>query len=727
MSIKKVITILFLVEVGATLFLSWAIPWNWHMPWELHKVWLIYFFSISLLSWIIFPFLLRVFLSSSRQLFSLLERKESPSLELFQMASKEVSTFAMKATLLGTLLVELQIVGAVIILSLVVPISLRSLLKMTIFSGILYILGGLFTQFFSLAIVLTNSIHQQLSQEAFKARIEIRGPRMGFLTKIFLPTFSISISALFFASIFGYGVIVDIASRGILRETVAQNRLLAKDIEYKLKAEVDVTELESIVEDTRLDEDRIAFLADAQGEFISFPFSLGEDKRALLFRKRLVEDLKKGRQGSFYYEPLEMAVSYIPVLQGRYIAGAILPLVHEKRLAWVVIPGFLVIAIVAISWVLPLSFFEAKVVTDPVKRIDDTLKELAARRGDLTQRVSISAYDELGDATIDLNYFLETLQKMVIQIRSTADKVSASSQALSSSTQEINASTAEVSGVIAQISKGTTTQAERVEATSKIMKRMADSIRQMVSQAQIGASGSEQAAKRAQEGGEVIEEVVQGMNRISKVVTDSATVVQSLGQRSQEIGEITDTITKLADQTNLLALNAAIEAARAGEAGRGFAVVAEEVRKLAEGSAIAAGKIGNLIKGIQSETQKAITSMETGTSEVNQGRQIVDKAKQAFTEIVKMVQQTAQVATQASVSIGEQLKGTEEVVKSINEIATIAEQSSSAAQEASSSTEEMTASMEEMAASSQELSQMAVELRDLVGRFKLEEETEAAT
>ncbi|CAM5675184.1 Chemotaxis protein OS=Lysinibacillus sphaericus OX=1421 GN=LS41612_03270 PE=3 SV=1 [Lysinibacillus sphaericus] len=55
---------------------------------------------------------------------------------------------------------------------------------------------------------------------------------------------------------------------------------------------------------------------------------------------------------------------------------------------------------------------------------------------------------------------------------------------------------------------------------------------------------------------------------------------------------------------------------RAGEHGKGFAVVADEVRKLAEQSQQSAAEVSNIVKNIQEETDRVVTSMKQGTGRV---------------------------------------------------------------------------------------------------------------
>jgi methyl-accepting chemotaxis protein len=342
-----------------------------------------------------------------------------------------------------------------------------------------------------------------------------------------------------------------------------------------------------------------------------------------------------------------------------------------------------------------------------------------AVRGDLTQTVENNSEDEIGKLTVAYNAIIKNLHNMVSRIKELAAKVSSFAQEISTSSKEMNASTQEISSTIQKIAKGVTTQAKRVEDTSRLMEGLSDSVRRVANNATSATKSSEKSLEQAQSGGYATAEAVEKMNKITKTVSNAAAVISSLGEKSQQIGQITETITNIADQTNLLALNAAIEAARAGDAGRGFAVVAEEVRKLAEGSAEAARRIGSLIKGIQVETPKAVSSIEAGTKEVAEGALIVSRVSEALAEIINAVRTSSSMVDEITEATQQQLADSEKIVKAVDEVAVVAEESASATEEASSSAQEQTASMEELTASAEELARLALDLQGLVNKFQL--------
>ena len=342
-----------------------------------------------------------------------------------------------------------------------------------------------------------------------------------------------------------------------------------------------------------------------------------------------------------------------------------------------------------------------------------------AAKGNLTKTVDYKSEDEIGKLATAYNTIIKNLHNMVSHIKDLSAKVSSFAQEISTSSKEMNASTQEISSTIQKIAKGVTTQAKRVEDTSRLMESMADSVRRVADNATAATKSSEQSLEQAQSGGNATNEAVEKMNKITATVSNAAAVVSSLGEKSKQIGQITETITSIADQTNLLALNAAIEAARAGDAGRGFAVVAEEVRKLAEGSAEAARRIGSLIKGIQVETPKAVSSIEAGTKEVAEGALIVSRVSDSLAEIINAAKASAAMVNEITDATQQQLADSEKIVKAVDEVAVVAEESASATEEASSSAEQQTASMEELTASAEELARLAFDLQGLVDRFQL--------
>ena len=110
-----------------------------------------------------------------------------------------------------------------------------------------------------------------------------------------------------------------------------------------------------------------------------------------------------------------------------------------------------------------------------------------------------------------------------------------------------------------------------------------------------------------------IVEINRQLIQASQVVKVAATEAQSanediggLAVAAQKIGDVVKLIQAVAEQTNLLALNATIEAALAGTSGKGFAVVAAEVKALAVQTAKAMDDIAAQIAAVQSSSQNAV-------------------------------------------------------------------------------------------------------------------------
>jgi len=202
-----------------------------------------------------------------------------------------------------------------------------------------------------------------------------------------------------------------------------------------------------------------------------------------------------------------------------------------------------------------------------------------------------------------------------------------------------------------------------------------------------------------------VQETLVGMQNIAERVQESARTVESLGARSDQIGAIVGTIEDIADQTNLLALNAAIEAARAGEQGRGFAVVADEVRALAERTTRATKEIGTMIKGIQSETAGAVSSMEHGVREVEKGMDSSRKSGEALSQIVDAISEVSMQVHQIATAAEEQTAVTGEISSNIHQITDVVSDTARGAHET--------------ATAASQLSSLAGELQRIVGRFKL--------
>ncbi|RKY38220.1 MAG: hypothetical protein DRP72_02235 [Candidatus Omnitrophota bacterium] len=367
---------------------------------------------------------------------------------------------------------------------------------------------------------------------------------------------------------------------------------------------------------------------------------------------------------------------------------------------------------------LAVRFFSARLLR-PINRFVSVFEEIA--EGKFPKEIEKSAEQEIRKLSDALNKVVSFWKDTLSEIDRAGKKISETSHQFVNITHQMSEVIQQISAAMAQLSKGVTDQTVKVENVSKIMGEVNTSLREVGDKAKNTADVSASAASQVNLSGEKIPTLSEKVDKVFDTVNKNVEVMRTLEERSQQIGEITATITSIADQTNLLSLNAAIEAARAGEAGRGFGVVADEIRKLAENSAQSASRIGGLIKNIQEDVGKAISSIEIGSKEVTEGRNVVIEIKDALKRIISSVNKANTMAQQIVKVISEQLARTEEGVKAVEEVASIIEGTSAGVEEASASIQEQTASMEEMASSAQQLSELAKSVEELMKRFKFEE------
>jgi len=374
--------------------------------------------------------------------------------------------------------------------------------------------------------------------------------------------------------------------------------------------------------------------------------------------------------------------------------------------------------IIAVVFVI-VSLVIVRTITKPSTLMLAMLKTLAKGKGDLTNRISIKSSDEIGDLANWFNVFVEQMRNMISQILVNTEQVSNAAQQFSANAEETNASMVQISNGIQDISKGASTQLDKVREVEKIFDELASRLKLVATNAEVAKDSSVKSAEHAAQGKESTIQLIDKINKIVEAANLSSTAIQELKDSSKEIGDIIVTITSFADQTNLLSLNAAIEAARAGDAGRGFAVVAEEVRKLAEGSAHAANRIQQLVQKIINEIDRAVGLVVSEKEQAEDGRKIVQITSRVQESILTVANKAKDLMITISESVPQQIRATEKVMDVVKQVAQVAEQNAASTQQFSASTEEMTASMEEMSAGAAELAKTSSELRELVGQFKV--------
>jgi methyl-accepting chemotaxis protein len=277
--------------------------------------------------------------------------------------------------------------------------------------------------------------------------------------------------------------------------------------------------------------------------------------------------------------------------------------------------------------------------------LNETRRHLRAMTdGDLTATPAPWGRDEAAELMRDLAAMQDSLRRMVSGVRRSSNQIVHSSDEIASGAMDLSARTEQA--------------AANLEESAASMEEISTTVTSSAEHTAEASSLARQNARHAEEGGRVMRDVVQTMERIRA--------------SSARIAEIIGTIDGISFQTNILALNAAVEAARAGEQGRGFAVVAGEVRMLAQRSAEAAREIKSLIS-------HSVEQVESGAAIVSRAGETITQIVDGSSRVDQLLGDVAQAAREQSLGIAQIGQAVQELDRATQQNAALVEETAAAA------------------------------------------------
>ncbi len=253
------------------------------------------------------------------------------------------------------------------------------------------------------------------------------------------------------------------------------------------------------------------------------------------------------------------------------------------------------------------------------------------------------------------------LNQSIAHLKNSADGVAQMTESNSAFTQELAAGVTESGDAIVKVQDNLQMITENAYSIEKLSEEGRNISSEIMERAALLRSSTQDASDKTKQMYDSVKKDAEQALEKSKAV--------------EQINELTNAIDAISSQTSLLALNASIEAARAGEAGKGFAVVATEISNLAQQTSETVSNINKIVGDVNQAVEDMAKCLdasmnfmgETVLEDYNEFGKVSEQYKEDASVVEKNMESVNTAITELSNKINEIKDAVDGIGNAVNE------------------------------------------------------------
>jgi methyl-accepting chemotaxis protein len=194
--------------------------------------------------------------------------------------------------------------------------------------------------------------------------------------------------------------------------------------------------------------------------------------------------------------------------------------------------------LVAIVIALALAAWVTRLIVSPIQRLEQSMADIASGEGDLTRRVDVTSFDEIGRLGQSFNLFVGKIQTTVTEVIE--------------STSQVRQQTQDLIKLASEITESSQSQQQESDMVATAINEMRVTSENVSQNAQEAAQATDRSSEEAAVANQGIGDTVTSIQGLATRISAAEESVQRLNQDVTNIVSVLDVIRGIAEQTNKL-------------------------------------------------------------------------------------------------------------------------------------------------------------------------------